>query len=332
LGACAEAAPEPPSTLDSLALDTVFEVGAASGEPWEVFEGVWDIEVDADGRLAILDLGGPVIHVFDAQGGHVGSIDATGLEAGQLDGPAGITWSEPGELLVWDPGSSWVSRFAARDSAVEFVERWRAFAFGETGFCAERDRTYLSYWQEGNVVHEIGGEGVERSFGQAPAVAGAEALGPDLEEIAVEELTPSALLCTPAGILDVSFTQSSARLHDYDGTVLWSRELTDIRPLVVYSDDGVGLGRTFDEGAGSHLLRSVAQWGPSMVLVQHELRMREIPEEGEVEVLESRLLSLADGSEVDRSGAFPLALAAQGRRLYLVRQAPFPRVSVVERP
>jgi hypothetical protein len=308
----------------------VFEIGAASGDPWEVFEGVWDIDVDADGRLAVLDLGGPVIHVYDTQGGHIGSIDETGLEAGQLSGPSGIAWSAPGELLVWDPGSSWVSRFSAGGSAVEFVERWRAFAFGETGFCAAGERTYLSYWLGGNVVHEIGAEGIMRSFGQAPSVAGAEVLGPDLREIAVEELTPSALSCTSAGVLDVSFVQSTARLHDYDGTPVWSRELTDLRPIVAYSDDGLGLGRAFDEDAGSHLLRSVVPWGSSMALVQHQVRTRELPQEGDTEVFESRLLSLVDGSEVDRTLAFPLALAARGRILYLVSQSPFPKVSVVE--
>jgi len=329
LGACADDAPEHPPTLQSLTFDTLFEIGAAAGEPWQVFEGIWDIEADTDGRLAVLDLGGPVIHVFDAEGMHVGSIDERGLEAGQLDGPAAIAWSEPGVLLVWDPGSSWVSRFSARASGLEYVDRWRAFAFGETGFCAAGDRTYLSYWQDGQVIHEVGAEGIERSFGAAPPVAGSEALGPDLLEIAVEELTPSALLCTSEGIVDVGFVQSISRMHDWNGAEIWTSQLDDFRPVTAYSDDGIGLGRAFDE-AGSHLLRSVIPWGPSMVLVQHELRTREIPEDGDVEVFESRLLSLADGSELDRSGGLPLILAAEGQHLYMVRNEPFPMVTVVE--
>ena len=54
LGACTDLTPDLPPTLQSLAFDTVFEVGAASGEPWEVFDGIWDIAVDADGRMAVL--------------------------------------------------------------------------------------------------------------------------------------------------------------------------------------------------------------------------------------------------------------------------------------
>ena len=151
-----------------------------------------------------------------------------------------------------------------------------------------------------------------------------------LRDIAVEELTPSALLCTDLGVLDVNFVQSGVRLHDFDGNEIWSRELSDFRPIVAYSDDGIGLGRAFDQGEGSHLLRSVVPWGSSHVLVQHELRTREIPEEGDPEVFESRLLELTDGAEVARTRDFPLVFEAQGRRLYLLRQEPFAAVTVVE--
>lgn len=330
MAACAEPAPELPATLDALAFDTAFTLGAASGETWEVFDGVWDVEGDADGRIAVLDLGGPAVHVFDARGRHVGSVDETGLDEGQLRAPSGIAWSRPGELLVWDPASSWVSRFTADRDAVTFVDRWRAFAFGETGFCASGDRTYLSYWQDGSVIHEIGPDGVGGSFGPAPPVAGGETLGPDLLDIAVEELTPSALLCTDRGVVDIALVQSSVRMHGPDGAMLWRWTLDDFRPVIAYSDDGIGLGRAFDAEGGSHLLRSIVPWGPSMVLVQHELRTREIPEEGETDVIESRLLSLADGSELHRSRSIPLVLAAHGRRLYLARDIPFATLTAVD--
>jgi hypothetical protein len=223
-----------------------------------------------------------------------------------------------------------VSRFSVRDSGVQFADRWRAFAFGETGFCANQGRTYLSYFQDGQIIHELGPEGPVRSFGAAPGVVGVETLGPELQEIAIEELTPSALLCTPRGVLDVSFIQSQIRLHDWDGELIWGRELEDFTPIEVYTPDGMGLGRGFDQRDGSHLLRSVVPWGDGVALVQHELRTQEIPEEGEVEVIESRLIRLDDGAELARTRAFPLMLTAQGQRLYQVEDAPFPHVTVLE--
>jgi hypothetical protein len=331
LHACGgDAAVALPATFGGIALDTLFAVGGDAGEPWQTFGGVWDVEAAPDGHFAVLDLEAPAVHVYDAGGAHVGSIDAVGLDGGALDRPNGLAWGGVDDLLVWDPGSSWISRFEVSSGSVAFADRSRAFAFGETGFCASGDRTYLSYWQDGNVVHEIGREGIARSFGAAPTVAGVETLGPELQEIAIEELTPSGLLCTSTGVLDVSFMQSAIRLHDADGVQLWAHELADFTPIVAYTPDGMGLGRAFDESAGSHLLRSVVAWGDDLALVQHELRTREIPEEGEIEVIESRLFHLSDGAQVDRTRDLPLILAAYGKRLYMVEKSPFPRVIVVE--
>ena len=322
---------EPLTPFDAIPFDTLYQVGAATGQSWESFHGLWDIAVDAQGRLAILDLGGPAVHVYDAQGAHLVTIDQIGGEAGQLDGPTGIDWAAPGELLVWDPGSSWISSFQVSGSSAEFVDRRAAAAFGETGFCASGDRAFLSYLEGGNVVHEIGPDGIANSFGPAPAVAGAETLGAELAGIALEEMTPSALLCTGTGVVDVGLSESNIRYHSQDGAMTWSQEFVDFRPIAVYSDDGIGLGRRFDAGEGSHLFRSVVPLGDSLLLVQHELRTREIPMEGEPEVFESRLISVMDGSEVARTRDFPLVLAGQGDRLYLVQQSPYPMVTVVGR-
>ena len=319
-----------PASLQGVAFDTLFEIGAEQGESWQRFGGIWDVEAAPDGHFAVLDLEAPAVHVYDDTGAHVGSIETTGLDEGALDRPNGLAWGRAGDLLVWDPGSSWISHFSVGGTSVQFVDRSMAFAFGETGFCATGDRVYLSYWQDGTVVHEIGAQAILRSFGAAPAVAGIETLGPELQEIATEELTPSGLLCTPSGVLDVSFMQSTIRFHDLDGTEVWSHPLADFTPIVAYTPDGMGLGRAFDENEGSHLLRSVVAWGDDMALVQHELRTREVPEEGEIEVFESRLIRLSDGVELDRTRDLPLILAAQGSRFYMVQKAPFPKVVVVE--
>lgn len=322
--------PEPPANLQALLLDTLYVVGDSEGEVSEVFGGIWAAEVGPDGYLAVLDVEAPAVHVFDGSGAQVGRVVETGLDEGALDRPSGIAWSGAGELLVWDPGSSWISRFVVRTSGVQFRDRWRAFAFGETGFCSEGGQTYLSYWQANQVVHEVGREGPVRSFGSAPHVVGVETLGPELQEIAIEEFTPSGLLCTSHGVLEVSFMQSLIRLHDGDGVPIWSRELADFKPVVVFTPDGMGLGRAFDEADGSHLLRSIVPWGDEAALVQHELRTQEFTEEGEVVVIESRLIRLHDGAELDRTRALPLILSARGNRLYSVRSSPVPQVVVLE--
>jgi len=329
LSGCSGDAP-PPSTLQRLSLDTLYAIGSEQGQNWQAFGGIWEVDASRSGNVAILDIETGQVHVYEDGGAHIGSVAETGLEPGQLDGPSGLAWRGADDLLVWDPGGSWISRFEVGTSGVEFVERWRAFAFGETGFCADADRMYLSYWQDGLVVHEIGAEGPVRSFGDSPEIPGMSTLGPELQEIGIEELSPSGLLCTSEGVLDVSFFGSHMRFHDPDGTLLWERDFQDFNPLAVYTPDGMGLGRLFDATEGTPLLHSVVAWGDEFALVQHEIRTQEFPEENEVPVVESRLIRLADGTEVDRTRDLPPVLATRGNRLYLVESEPFPRVVVVE--
>jgi hypothetical protein len=331
LAGCGDVTPEPPPpTLQGLALDTVYTIGAAQGQTWDAFGGIWDVAASASGHLAVLDIENSQVHVYDRNGTHVGSVTEEGLAEGALAQPAALAWRSGNELLVWDPGSSWISRFSVRRSSLRFADRWRAFAFGETGFCARGNRTYLSYWHDDLVVHEIGSEGPVRSFGPAPAIPGVETMGPELQEIAVEELSPSGLVCADDGVLDVAFFGSHLRFHYPDGMLAWSRNFADFNPLVVYTPDGMGLGRQFDATEGTHLLRSVVAWGEHHALVQHELLTDEFQDEGEPQVIESRLIRLSDGAEVDRTRDLPVVLATWGNRLFTTRHEPFPHVVAME--
>ena len=171
-------------------------------------------------------------------------------------------------------------------------------------------------------VHEIGPDGPVRDFGPAPHVVGIDSLGVELQEIATEELTPSGLLCTPQGVLDVSFMQSSIRFHDLNGNLVWEHEIEGFTPIVAYTPDGMGLGRMFDPNEGSHLLRSVTYWGSETALVQHELRTREIPEEGEIEVFESRLVRLSGaGLQLGNKGGTLVLRDPTGAQVHAVSYA-----------
>jgi hypothetical protein len=319
-----------PETLEGIAGDTLFEIGASQGESWQTFGGIWDVDVSPSGNIAILDIDTGQAHVYGPDGAHIGSVVERGLEPGSLEGPSGLAWRDADELLVWDPAASWVSRFTVGNGGVEFQQQSRAYAFGETGFCAAGDRTYLSFFQDSLVVHEVGEEGIARSFGSAPEIPGMSTLGPELQEIAVEELSPSGLLCTPQGVLDVSMFGSRIRFHDPDGTLVWERELEDFSPMVVSTPDGVGLARQFDAAQGTPLLHSVVRWGDDFALVQHEIRTREFPAEGEIPMIESRLIRLSDGTEVDRTRELPRILATWGRRIYMVVNEPYSKIVVVE--
>jgi hypothetical protein len=154
----------------------------------------------------------------------------------------------------------------------------------------------------------------------------------DLRDLALEELTPSRLLCTSGHILEVSYFQPRIQLHDPDGQRLWSRDLADFFPALAYSPDEMGVGLMYREGSGSHLSRSVVPWGVDRVLLQYEIRAPGArPGGADYGALESRLIDLGTGEEEDRTRDLPLFFAAQGSRAYQVRQNPFPQVVVLER-
>ncbi|MEX1258012.1 MAG: hypothetical protein WEG36_10365 [Gemmatimonadota bacterium] len=320
-----------PPRLERLRVDTLFAIGAQSGEPWETFGGIWDVATAPDGRFAVLDVDAVAVHLFDGAGAPLGSIADQGLDPGTLRSPTGIAWNGGDELRVWDPGSSWISRFSVGPSGAEFVDRHRAFAFGETGFCTSEGRVFLSYFQDGQVIHEIGGDGaIVRSFSPAPDVAGMETLVLELQELALEELTPSKLLCVSGGVLEASYFQSRIQFHDTEGRLVWSRELADFTPVLAYSPDDMGVGLQYAEGDGSHLLRSVVPWGDGRALLQHELRVEGSRPDGAADPIESRLIRLEDGAEEARTRSLPLILGTRGNRVFEVRQRPVPQVLVLE--
>ncbi len=295
--------------------------------------GIWDASVAPGGSFAVLDVQGPVIHVFGADAAPIGTIDARGSGPGQIARPSGISWADSGHLAVWDPSNDRISRFAAGAAGISFVDQRGASAFGETGFCAMGERAWISFLQDGQVVHEVGsGGGITRSSSPAPEVVGIDAISGGARDMALEDLSPSRLLCHEGVIVEVGYFQPRVRALDPDGAVLWSVEPADFTPVLPVSPDDMGVGFEYAEGTGSHLARSIVPWGSDRVLVQYEIRLPgPRPAGRDFHALESRLFDLATGAEIDRTRDLPLFLGASGDRFLQVRQNPTPEVVVMER-
>jgi len=324
---------ESPSHLQNLHFDTLAIIGDPAGDAWEAFVGIWDVTVAQDGTFAVLDSQAPAVHVYDDQGGHLTSISEDGFQLGQLSRPSGASWTPGGELHVWDPSNRRISLYSVSAVGSEFVSMRNAEAFGETGFCALGDRTYLSFLMDGRIVHEVGTGGtITHSFSEAPSITGIDAIPDGAREMALEDLTPSRLLCLNDRIVEVSYFQPRIRLHDPEGSTIWTTELDGFRPVTPISPDGMGVGFEYAAGEGSHMARSVVPWGDGTVLVQYELRAPgPRPAGQDFHGLESRLIDLATGEELDRTSDLPLFLGARGDRFIQVRQSPQPQVVVLER-
>jgi hypothetical protein len=80
-------------------------IGTAAGGAQEEFHIIWDIAVDAGGRVYVLD-NSKQIRVFDENGAYIRSMSRLGHGPGELWGPIGMGWDNDANIWVADPGNS----------------------------------------------------------------------------------------------------------------------------------------------------------------------------------------------------------------------------------
>lgn len=95
-----------------------FRVGSMDGGGPEMLAGPIDIEVDALGRVYVLEAAAMEVRVFDAAGRHVRTFGRKGGGPGEFNQPAGMTWGPGGELWVVDPANA---RYSVFDTAGTFL-------------------------------------------------------------------------------------------------------------------------------------------------------------------------------------------------------------------
>lgn len=82
----------------------VYTVGAFSGEDWETFGRIADVDFDASGNLHILDEGSYRVVVVDQGGGLVRMVGSQGEGPGELSAPMSAAILGDGRLVVYDMG------------------------------------------------------------------------------------------------------------------------------------------------------------------------------------------------------------------------------------
>ncbi len=98
--------------------EEVYTVGTFSGQDWETFGRIADVDFDADGNLYILDEGNYRVVVLDRDGAPVRMIGSQGEGPGEFSAPASAAILEDGRLVVYDMG---FPAFKVFDPAGSFV-------------------------------------------------------------------------------------------------------------------------------------------------------------------------------------------------------------------
>lgn len=132
-------------------------IGAMEGDGPEVFARVHDLEVDAYGRIYVLDSQAREIRVFDDAGQNVRTMGGPGSGPGELERPTGFTWAPTWQLWVEDPGNG---RYTVYDTAGAVLathpRKIDGFRFAWAGSFDRTGKLYV----DGLRIMEQGWEGV----------------------------------------------------------------------------------------------------------------------------------------------------------------------------
>ncbi len=84
--------------------EEMYTVGAFSGEDWEMFGRIADVDFDGSGHLHILDEGNYRVVVVGRDGALVRMVGSQGDGPGELSGPMSAAILDDGRLVVYDMG------------------------------------------------------------------------------------------------------------------------------------------------------------------------------------------------------------------------------------
>lgn len=95
-------------------LEEALRIGTAEGEGPDLFSRISDLELDALGRVYVLERSSRIVKVFDSSGDHLRNLGRKGGGPGEFGDPVGLAFGPEGRLWVSDPGNA---RFTVYDTA-----------------------------------------------------------------------------------------------------------------------------------------------------------------------------------------------------------------------
>ena len=314
-----------------------FKLGVAEGSASELFGEVSGIEVDAAGRLYVMDRMENRIRVYGPDGGFLTQAGREGAGPGEFSYIAASSITDDGILLIADPGNGRVSRLRLTDGGTLMTEAVIPLGFPPTDVCALGERLYVLRRptivgpEESGLIQEIDGSGrIVRTFGEPLRT-------PEKDQRAIGEwnhmLNTGSIACDPATgtVLFARTYEPTLEAFDADGRRRWGRVLEGFsrikftlalgRHCCSYGPDPE-LGSNHETwelmtAPGGRLflgIREVARGGPSADNPRYELRS----------------VDAASGRPLTRVRTNGLARAVAHRGLYVVVENPFPQVLVLD--
>lgn len=218
----------------SLALTDTVIIGVAEGERYEMLGSVADVEVDADGRIFVLDHELGEVLFYSSDGSYLGFFGSQGHGPGELHQPRELSLSESGRKAVVF-SLNHIQVFERQENG-QFLYRNSFKSIGTYG-CVMNDHIYvLRYYtgkpgniqkltMEGEWVASFGYEYESKSEFVKSTLSGGHR---------------GRLACSERhGVIGMILTRIPV-LHGYseDGELLWRVKFEDIKPSPVEETDG----------------------------------------------------------------------------------------------
>jgi hypothetical protein len=274
--------------------------------------------------------------LVSADGEYLNGLRSRGEGPGELSGPRTIDISD-GTLLVVDPPNARYSFFALGSGEIQFEESIQTLSSSVNmgrHVCSVGKRFFFRDIQEGFGIHEFDREGqILQSFHEVEA-AQEEEFG-RVASLVTRQKNSGHLLCSGSPEMIVALDSYLPNIHAYslDGELLWGAQSQGFLAIEFAAVDG---GMRFESGPdGFHMGETILRWTDESILVQ---RSRSWPG-GTLRVdrdrdffsVDSRILSLVDGTELARSESLPFLVDGHGDQLYSFQNVPYPRVLIYDR-
>jgi hypothetical protein len=317
---------------DSFAFDTLHTLGKLEGSGAEVIGRIVSVDVDADGRVLILDSQTPSLLVYDSTGNLVATHSARGSGPGEMLGPRSARWERAGAIRLLDPRNARMQRYTLNGQGIADAGAVPSEIVG-SGLCRIGDEWFTQQLAPDGMLHGLD-DGGRRLVTFAPMLDISQFVDQGVGPLMAVVFAAGPIACveTPDIVLALPTSLPTVRAFSPDGQPLWEVELDGYVPLEVEASPTSV--RSHAAPGGSHVALGIERWDDEAVLVQLEVRQPEsvpLPDGADYHAIESRFLSLADGSELGRTMQLPRVGAVWRNRIYVIRTNPFPQVLVLRR-
>ena len=224
-----------PDSLGEVSIEEQLSVGVAAGDESQEFGHVLDVRSAHDGSFFVLDVQGPAISWYGADGTLRGGIAVHGEGPGELASATAIAVHDHQRLAVVDPDNGRIGLYRFDGDGLgyegEIAQALSPLNTGGRSICSIGDRLFLRELRGELLIHELDATGqTVRSF-EAAVATPAEEFGPFVDVVAPQR-NAGHLLCLdePGLIVSMSRYLPAVRAFTPDGDLLWETELANFRP------------------------------------------------------------------------------------------------------